>query len=98
VATSRNLRPGRLVNLAFGGLNYQIEHHLFPTLPRPNLRAAQPIVRRFLAEQGLPYTETGMMASYAQGLRHLHTIGRTRPDDGPSPAEPGSPAEALRQA
>src|SRR5262249_13634203 len=50
VLTSRNIRGGRLVDLALGGLNYQIEHHLFPSMPRPHLRLAQPIVRQFCAE------------------------------------------------
>jgi fatty acid desaturase len=40
VLTSRNVRGGRLVDLALGGLNYQIEHHLFPSMPRSNLRRA----------------------------------------------------------
>ena len=38
VLTSRNVRGGWLTDLALGGLNYQIEHHLFPSMPRPNLR------------------------------------------------------------
>ena len=41
VLTSRNVRGGRLVDFALGGLNYQIEHHLFPSMPRPSLRRAQ---------------------------------------------------------
>jgi fatty acid desaturase len=40
VLTSRNIRGGPLVDVALGALNYQIEHHLFPSMPRPNLRRA----------------------------------------------------------
>jgi fatty acid desaturase len=58
-----------------GGLNYQIDHHLFPSMPRPNLRAAQPLIRAHCAASGLPYTETGLIESYRQGLRHLHEVG-----------------------
>ncbi len=47
VLTSRNVRGSRLVDFLLGGLNYQIEHHLFPNMPRPNLRHAQPLVREF---------------------------------------------------
>ena len=68
VLTSRNVRGGRLVDLALGGLNYQIEHHLFPNMPRANLRRAQPIVRAYCAEQGIPYAETGLVESYRQAL------------------------------
>jgi fatty acid desaturase len=38
VLTSRNVRGGRFIDFFLGGLNYQIEHHLFPSMPRPNLR------------------------------------------------------------
>ena len=55
VLTSRNVRGGWLTDFALGGLNYQIEHHLFPTMPRPNLRRAQPLVAAFCAERGVPY-------------------------------------------
>ena len=61
----------RVIDVALGGLNYQIEHHLFPSMPRPHLRYAQPIVRGYCREQGLPYVETGLTASYAEALRHL---------------------------
>ena len=49
VMMSRNVRGGVLVDVAMGGLNYQIEHHLFPSMPRPNLRLVQPIVRAYCA-------------------------------------------------
>jgi fatty acid desaturase len=58
VLTSRNVRGGRFVDLVLGGLNYQIEHQLFPSMPRPNLRRAQPLVVAFCAERGIRYTET----------------------------------------
>jgi fatty acid desaturase len=75
VLTSRNVRGSRLVDLVLGGLNYQIEHHLFPNMPRPNLRHAQPLVRAFCAQHGLPYTEASLFASYAEAVRHLHSVG-----------------------
>ncbi|MFD7663988.1 fatty acid desaturase family protein [Streptomyces sp. NPDC059788] len=75
VLTSRNVRGGRLTDLALGGLNYQIEHHLFPNMPTPHLRRAQVIVRAYCAEIGVPYHETGLLASYGEALRHLHRVG-----------------------
>jgi fatty acid desaturase len=74
VLTSRNVRGSRLVDFLLGGLNYQIEHHLFPSMPRPNLRRAQPLVRAFCTQHDLPYTEATMFGSYAEALRHLHTV------------------------
>jgi Fatty acid desaturase len=61
--------------LRLGGLNYQIEHHLFPSMPRPSLRHAQEPVRAFCAQHGIAYREAGFFASCAQVLRHLHTVG-----------------------
>jgi fatty acid desaturase len=76
VLTARNVRGGRLLDLALGGLNYQIEHHLFPSMPRSKLRRARPIVRDFCAEVGIAYVETGLFDSYGRVLGHLHTVGR----------------------
>ena len=75
VLTSRNVAGSRLVDLLLGGLNYQIEHHLFPNMPRPNLRRAQPLIRAFCHQHGLAYTEASLFGSYAEALRHLHTVG-----------------------
>jgi fatty acid desaturase len=75
VLTSRNVAGSRLVDFALGGLNYQIEHHLFPNMPRPNLRRAQPLVRAFCAQHGLPYVEASLVGSYAEAICHLHAVG-----------------------
>ncbi|MFF5235471.1 fatty acid desaturase family protein [Dactylosporangium sp. NPDC000521] len=76
VLTARNVRGGRLVDFALGGLNYQIEHHLFPSMPRPNLRRAQPLVRSFCQQHDVSYCETTLRRSYVQALYHLHNVGR----------------------
>ncbi|MFE7541285.1 fatty acid desaturase family protein [Streptomyces platensis] len=75
VLTSRNIRGGALIDFLLGGLNYQIEHHLFPSMPTPHLRRAQVIVRAYCAEIGVPYHETGLVRSYAEALRHLRQVG-----------------------
>ncbi|GAB2539822.1 fatty acid desaturase family protein [Nocardia heshunensis] len=75
VLTSRNVRGGTLTDLALGGLNYQIEHHLFPSMPTPNLRRAQVIVRDYCAEIDVAYHETSLLTSYREALQHLHHVG-----------------------
>ena len=75
VLTSRNVRGSWLMDFVLGGLNYQIEHHLFPNMPRPNLRRAQPLIRAFCQQRGLPYTEASLFGSYAEAVRHLHAVG-----------------------
>jgi fatty acid desaturase len=72
VLTSRNVTGRPLTDFWYGGLNYQIEHHLFPTMPRNNLSKCQAIVRQFCAEKGVSYHETGLWASYKEGFRHLN--------------------------
>lgn len=75
VLTSRNVGGGRWVDLLLGGLNHQIEHHLFPSMPSAALREVKPMVRDFCADLGLPYHEAGLIGSYALVLRHLRGVG-----------------------
>jgi fatty acid desaturase len=75
VLTSRNVRGGWFTDLLLGGLNYQIEHHLFPNMPRPNLRKAQRLVVQYCQEHHISYTETSLIGSYAAALGYLHALG-----------------------
>jgi fatty acid desaturase len=75
VLTSRNVRGGWFTDLLLGGLNYQIEHHLFPNMPRASLRNAQHLVRSYCTELKVPYCETSLLGSYAAALRHLNSLG-----------------------
>ncbi len=74
VMVSRNVRGNPLVELWCGGLNYQIEHHLFTTMPRNNLRKAREIVKPFCEKHGIGYHETGFFQSYKEILQHLHKV------------------------
>ncbi|WP_265522629.1 fatty acid desaturase family protein [Oerskovia flava] len=75
VLMSRNISGGRWIDVAMGGLNFQVEHHLFPSMPRPALRKVRPIVREFCAERGIPYTETTLVGSYGIVIRYLNKVG-----------------------
>ncbi|RLK25471.1 fatty acid desaturase [Micromonospora sp. M71_S20] len=85
VLTSRNVRGNWFIDALLGGLNYQIEHHLFPSMPRPNLRRARPLVRQFCADHEIPYHETSLTRSWRQVLGHLHAVGSGRPADDAGP-------------
>lgn len=76
VLSSCNVRPGRLADYLYCGLNYQIEHHLFPTMPRANLGRARAIVKPFCAAQGLPYEDLSAVGAYRQALGALHAVGQ----------------------
>jgi fatty acid desaturase len=58
-----------------GGLNYQIEHHLFPSMARPHLRKIQPLVAAHCAAEGVPYTQTSLWAAYRSVIGYLNTVG-----------------------
>jgi fatty acid desaturase len=75
VLMSRNVRGGLVVDFALGGLNYQVEHHLFPSMPRPNLKTVQPVVREYCALHGVTYTEVGLFASYRIVVDYLNNVG-----------------------
>ena len=75
VLTSRDVRGGVFTDLLLGGLNYQIEHHLFPSMPRANLRRAQELVRSYCTAHDVAYCQTSLIGSYLAALRHLNTLG-----------------------
>ena len=75
VMMSRNVKGSRFLDVAMGGLNYQIEHHLFPSMPRPHLRRAAPLVAEYCRSHDVPYTETGLFESYGIVLRYINRVG-----------------------
>jgi fatty acid desaturase len=75
VMMSRNIRGGHFLDVAMGGLNYQIEHHLFPSMPRPHLRRAAPLIAAYCEEHAVTYTQTGLFASYAIVVRYINRVG-----------------------
>ncbi len=75
VLTSRNITGDWVIPTAMGGLNYQVEHHLFPNMPSVNLRKARPIVKRYCQELGVPYTETTLLQSWGIVVRYIHRVG-----------------------
>ncbi len=75
VLTSRNMTGSPFVDFWFGGLNYQIEHHLFSSMPRCNFGEAQVIVRRFCEERGIAYHDTFVHQSFWEILVSLNEVG-----------------------
>lgn len=75
VRTSRNIRGGWWATWLFGGLNYQVEHHLFPNMSRLHLAKTREIVREYCARLNVPYTETTMWRSYAIVVAYLNRVG-----------------------
>ncbi|CAO4387635.1 unnamed protein product [Caenorhabditis nigoni] len=74
--TTRNMRPGTFIDWLWGGLNYQIEHHLFPTMPRHNLNTVMPLVKQFAAENDLPYMVDGYFTGFWLGVEQFKNIAK----------------------
>lgn len=75
VRMSRNIKDGPLVRILMGGLQFQIEHHLFPVAPRPSLPAIQTFVREHCARLDIPYTEQTLAGASVTVLSYLNQVG-----------------------
>ncbi len=75
ILTARNVESHWITDYWYGGLNFQIEHHLFPTMAENKLREAQKIIKQFCAEHRIPYYETSVVGSYVEIMQYLHRIG-----------------------
>lgn len=74
VLTSRDVSAHPVTDFLYGGLNYQIEHHLFPSMPRNKLREAQTIVRAFCEGRSIPYRESSVLQSNKEIFQYLHLV------------------------
>ena len=80
VLTSRNIRGGFWASAIYGGLNYQVEHHLFPNMSRVHLAKTRRIVREHCRTLGITYTETSIPRAYAEVVSYLNQVGRLARD------------------
>ena len=75
VLTSRNIKGSWLKDNLMGGLNYQVEHHLFPSMARPYLRKAHSIVAEYCRQNDITLVEMNLLASYKVIMQHLNKVG-----------------------
>ncbi|MFL5927718.1 MAG: fatty acid desaturase family protein [Gaiellaceae bacterium] len=67
----------RVLTSLLGGLNFQIEHHLFPRLPHTHYPNIAPFVRRRAEEHGIRYTaQPSLRAALRSHHRQVRTLGR----------------------
>ncbi|CAO3591754.1 unnamed protein product [Absidia cylindrospora] len=71
VITSRNVNMGWLGTWFMGGLNYQIEHHVYPTLPRHSLAKVQPMVEAICRKHHINYHTTSFIQGTLESLNAL---------------------------
>jgi linoleoyl-CoA desaturase len=84
VATTTNFAPrSRLLGWYVGGLNFQIEHHLFPRISHVHYPRIAPIVQRICAERGVDYrVHETLGAAVRSHYRLLRAQGRPRLESG----------------
>lgn len=80
VLTSRNVTGGWFMDFFMGGLNHQIEHHLFPSMARPHLRHSKRLVQQYCRDHGIPYTQTTLLRSYGIVISYLNRVGLAAKD------------------
>ena len=76
VITSRNIKSNFIVNYLMGGLNYQIEHHLFPTISRKNLKKVNEIVKKYCLKMKIKYQEQSYLAALKDIFVFLHKVSK----------------------
>lgn len=77
VIGSRNILGGWLLRYAYAGLDMQIEHHLFPTMPRYNLKKAAAIVQPFCQTRGIPYEAVSLTNALRSVYLDFRRIARS---------------------
>ena len=81
VLTSRNIRGSWINDNLMGGLNYQVEHHLFPSMARPYLAKAHLIVGEYCRANDVTLVEMNLLASYKVIITYLNKVGLSKNSD-----------------
>lgn len=81
VLVSRNIQSNAFLAWLMGGLNNQIEHHLFPTAPRFTLRKLAVLVEQHCRSVGVPYTKVSLTESYRRVYLYVNRVGIGRSND-----------------
>ena len=77
MTTANFARNNRLLNWYIGGLNFQIEHHLFPYICHVHYPKISPIVEQTAIEFGYPYNKKPTLAdALVSHVRRLKELGR----------------------
>jgi len=72
-----DITPSRAVDIFMSFLNYQIEHHLFPTMPQFRQRRIKERVRAFAEKHGLPYRTLGFFEALKTVFNNLGKVSDT---------------------
>lgn len=76
VSTTRNITSNWFVDWFCGGLHYQVDHHLFPSIPRHNLKRVHSLVESFCKDRGVTYHEANLFDGTIEVLQHLSAVSK----------------------
>ncbi|KAI9168533.1 hypothetical protein H9P43_007906 [Blastocladiella emersonii ATCC 22665] len=76
IRTGRDVHPSMFMNWFCGGLNFQIEHHLFPTMPRHSYPRVKPIIEALCKEYGVNHHSTGFWSGTWEVLSRLNEVSK----------------------
>jgi len=93
IAASNDFEVSRPISILCGGLDRQIEHHLFPQLPPERLRQIAPEVRAICERNGVHYKTASWPATLKKSLKQIARLARNDPA---SPAKTAGLREVLR--
>ncbi len=79
VEGTRTMNTWRVFDFYYHGLNFHIEHHLFPMVPCWRYRRMSEVVRRFCARHGVEYRQWGFWEAQREVFGYLHRIGNAEP-------------------
>jgi fatty acid desaturase len=79
IASTNNFEVSRPISVLCGGLDRQIEHHLFPALPPPRLREIAPEVRAICERYGIDYKSASWGRTLKKALAHIGDLSRATP-------------------
>jgi linoleoyl-CoA desaturase len=79
--TTSNFATGnKLISWLVGGLNFQVEHHLFPRISHVHYPRISQLVKETCLEFNVPYLEyPSMSGAFYSHLQHLHSLGKALP-------------------
>lgn len=69
-------------HMLWGGMQWQLEHHIFPTMPRYKYPAVSKLLKSWADEQGLEYRETGEFKIIADNVRLLEKLSTAATQEG----------------
>jgi fatty acid desaturase len=94
ITTSRNISNPKLLDFYYGGLNSQIEHHLFPRVAHNRYRRMRPLVRAFCQQEGIAYQEASLYRALASVGNHLGAMTAAYAATSPTTSAVSAPASS----